>query len=144
MKGENLEKWVKLASTILLPVILVWLGFLVQDSLGSKDRLVDKRLEVYDQVGPTLNDIYVFIERVGHYKDLKQEDVVQRKRQADKTIYSTQAIWSPQLITAYKSYTDEAFETWIAEGVDAQPRQSSANHRRAYQKLMLAFGVEFR
>jgi hypothetical protein len=139
----TLENKIKLASAILIPLVLVWLGFIAENAIGAKENIVDKRIEIYEQVGPLLNDIFVHVQHVGHWKQIDQAAAIRAKRDADRLMYSNQAFWSPQLFEAYLQYMNSAFDTYVAEGEDAVPKKFSSKHKNNYNLLMQKFNADF-
>ncbi len=143
MTEITLENKIKLCSAIIIPLVLVWLGFLVESSLGAKEKVVEKRIEIYEKVGPLLNDIFVHVQHVGHWKQINQTAAVNSKRDADKLMYSNQAFWSPELFEAYQVYMRSAFKMFNEEGKDATPNGPSTEHEMNYDVLMQKFYEDF-
>lgn len=142
-QASGIDRALRIASVIVIPLAVVWLGFLVENALGSKERLVEKRLEIYSKVGPLLNNIYVHVEHVGHWSEMNDKKAIEAKRESDKTMFSNQAFWSESLISTYRAYMNKAFKTYNAEGENAKPLKASRSHRRHYEKLMNGFNEEF-
>lgn len=93
--------------------------------LERKNRIVERRSAIWDQLGPKLNDIYAYIARVGNYKEFKAAQVVQLKRDCDKIFYSYQPFFSDSFVGSYNSFMAAAFETHTAEGADALIRTTA-------------------
>jgi hypothetical protein len=138
------EDKIRLVTAIVIPLAIVWLGYLVESSLGSKEKLVEERIQIYEKVGPLLNDIYVHVQHVGHYKEMNDEKAIESKRKVDKLMYSNQAFFSTGLFEAYREYMESAFKTFRGEGLDAKPKEASRKHKKSYRNLMEKFHEEFK
>jgi hypothetical protein len=97
----EIVKLIVSAATPLIAGIIAWmvarLGIQLERRKAINQELVKKRIQLYDQIGPLLNDIYVAFMFVGHVKDIKLSDVIQRKRQADRIIYVNRPLISKNL-----------------------------------------------
>jgi hypothetical protein len=148
MADEHKPVWTSLEVTklivaILTPVTVAYFGYLFQQQITnqnsiaqqqiaiqtrewqSQQRLLERRLQVYDAIRVELNRIYCFIEDVGTWKDDTPATVVRYKRDIDQTMYSQSALWSADTVQAYKSYMDAAFEPYQGIGVDAKIKTSA-------------------
>lgn len=170
MAEERKSPWnslevVRLAASIMTPVAIVVIGYWVQSTVAERnrtwqllERLADRRMEVYDNIGEPLNRIYCYIEDIGTYKDETPDEVVDYKRTADRWMYMHEAIWSPDTFKAYTAYMDSAFRTHQGAVRDARIRSGTgqkelldtwegrwhdrftgvpaADHRKNYEQLI--------
>jgi hypothetical protein len=67
-------------------------------------RLVEKRIELYDRIGPKLNDIFSFFSYTGNWKELSPMDIMNLKRELDKEINTNTPLFSDQLSTKYEAF----------------------------------------
>lgn len=88
-------------------------------------KLVEKRLELWDKLAIPLNDTYVYLVQVGHWKQLSERDVISRKRQTDALIYANRPFFSDRFFNAYNGFIDTAFEPYQGIGEDAKLRTSA-------------------
>ncbi|WP_299919460.1 hypothetical protein [uncultured Roseobacter sp.] len=95
-----------------------------QDAFQLNERLVEKRLEIFERVATPLNDIFVYIEDRGHYKDLTPEDIIKRRRELYKTMDPYKAFWSADTYEAYLHYMDSV--AFAPNAVNAR-RNEAAN-----------------
>lgn len=105
-------------------------GYFVQRALAERsrswkfqDRLVDKRIEVYEKIAEDLNRIYCYVMDVGTFKGETPDTIIAAKRNVDKYMYIYQAIWSEDTFKTFNVYQDSAFVTQHGDaGEDARIR----------------------
>jgi len=90
------QLWVNLViATMILaaltPIIMAILAFRfsriikrMNKKQWSNQKIVEKRMEVYDRMVPKLNDIYCFCCYVGNWNELTPMDILRLKRDLDK------------------------------------------------------------
>ena len=92
---------------------------------AAYDKVVNKRAELWDRMAVPLNDIYVYMLQVGHWKELTEKDIVARKRQTDAVVYANRPYFSDELFNAYNEYMESAFATYGTIGEDARLRTNA-------------------
>jgi len=110
----------KLLVSLLTPIAVVCIGFFIQHNLAEQNRswqaqqrIVERRLQVYDTIRLQLNRIFCFIEDVGSWKTDNPEKVIDYKRSVDQAMHSQRAVWRPDTFKAYLAYIDgAAFEIY--------------------------------
>lgn len=75
----------------------------------TNQRLVEKRIEIYDRIGPKLNDILCFLTYTGNWKVLTPPDIIHFKRDLDKDIKTNTPLYSDDLIKKYDSFMQLCF-----------------------------------
>lgn len=90
-------------------------------------RLVQKRVELWDFLAPRMNDVYAYLLYVGHWKDLKAQDVIAKKREMDHIIYSYRPFFSDDFFKAYVAFTDAAYEQYGGWRNDARLKTTVAH-----------------
>lgn len=119
--GLTLDDWVKVSKifTPLIQLFAVWtVGWWINNEveklksrLQLNNSLIEKRTDIYADVGNDLNTIYTYIKRVGDWKDLTPMAIIVCKREVDKRIHTTQPYWSQDLIKAYANFMGVCFVT---------------------------------
>lgn len=168
------EETLKIISTLFMPIALLVLGVWLKQIAAKHEqraslhnRIIEKRLAIYNDIGTDLNDIYVFLLQVGHWKQLTPDLVLEKKRAIDKIMYVHKPYWSENLFQAFELFMQTAFETYTGVGEDAKLRTNSdelsssplwqttwqdsfskndsskADIRYSYQLLMQAFAKDF-
>ncbi len=122
------EKW-KLAASVFTPLAVVFLGVQLQCQAGKIARaheqagqVVKKRVELWGQFAEPLNDVYCYFLFVGQWKELSEEDIIGRKRQLDRIMYSNRPFFSQEFFEKYESFMDAAFKPFGGWGEDAKLR----------------------
>ena len=92
-------------------------------------KLIEKRLALWDEIGPPLNSIYAYELEVGDWLSITAKQVVGFKRAADKVFYSYRLFFSDQFSSSYDVFMDAAFKTFNLIGQDARLRTSNINHQ---------------
>lgn len=75
----------------------------------KNQKLVEKRLEVYERMGPKLNDLFCFFSYTGNWKELSPADIMSIKRELDKEINITTPLFSDALGRKYNSFMQLCF-----------------------------------
>jgi hypothetical protein len=111
----------------LVPVVVVLIGWKlnqrlkeIEQSQWANQKLVEKKLQLFDEIMPKLNDLYCFYMFVGHWKDISPSDVIDIKRFLDKEVVIYTPILGKEFARAYERFMDIAFETYASEGGDAK------------------------
>jgi hypothetical protein len=98
----------KLAVSVLTPLIVlcigIWVNRLIQRMQSLKwanQKIIEKRIAVYDELVPLLNDIYCYYEFVGNWKELTPIQILELKRKLDKKVY----IYAPCFLSNLRTYT---------------------------------------
>jgi hypothetical protein len=90
----NWLELVKLAVGIMTPLSVAAFGWFISRRLKrfellqwSNQKLIEKRIAIYDQVGPALNQLYCFYAWVGNWKETTPAEVLRLKRDLDQKMY---------------------------------------------------------
>ena len=88
--------------------------------LSLNDRIIEKRVSIYEKIGKDLNDVYAFLTQVGDWKEFTPEDIIKKKRAVDKIMYINRPYWSDKAFKAYLNFMNSAFEIFTGVGEDAK------------------------
>lgn len=126
----------KLFISVLTPLLLVALGVIinqagkrVEHSQWVNRKLVERRLELHEQMAPKLNDIFCFFNLVGSFQDITPPMAIDLKRQLDKLFYTNKYLFSEGFGRDYLNLMDTCFEMFVATGQDARLRTPKDWHR---------------
>lgn len=105
-----------IAIAVLSPVIIVFLiirfnrmkNHLINE-YQSIQRLVQKRIEIYERIGPILNDILCFFSYTGNWKELTPIDIMRLKRELDKEMNINKPLFSEDLSKKYNAFMQLCF-----------------------------------
>ncbi len=124
-----IENYVDFIGKLILPVVLLLLGVWAkkiatnhEKRVSLDERIIEKRIKVYESIGADLNDIYVFLMQVGHWKELTPQDIIQKKRQIDKIMYMNRPYWSAEMFANYMRFIEAGFDAWNGYTEDAKIR----------------------
>ena len=71
--------------------------------------IIEKRIEVYDRMGPKLNDLVCFYCYSGNWKEITPMDVLRKKMELDKDINTYSPIFSDELGKKYCDFIQLCF-----------------------------------
>lgn len=113
------------AIAIIAPLVLVFLLMRIrrmkENMAGqhqTNQKLLEKRVEVYEQMGPRLNDLLCFFSYTGNWQELTPMNIMDIKRELDKYMSSHTALLSDELIAGYNGFMQVcfvAFSGWEQE-----------------------------
>jgi len=122
----------KLISAIFTPIVLLILGIWAKSlatrhekNLSLHSKIIEKRIELYEQIGKDLNDIFVFLMQVGHWKNLPPQDIIEKKRHLDQIMYSNRPYWDANCFSHFSAFMKIGFESWTGIGEDAKIRTNT-------------------
>lgn len=133
---------VKLIVSLLTPLVILLVGIWVtrlaerfKAILWSNQKVIEKRIVIYDELAPLLNDLYCYFVFVGNWKELRPPQVLEMKRTLDKKVHVYAALFSPSFLKLYNSFIEVCFETFVGPGLDARLRtlitSSNGDRRQA-------------
>src|SRR5262245_57166953 len=107
---------VKLIIAGLTPLAVAILGWWISRQLKRLEQLqwanqkaVEKRLAVYSELAPVLNDLYCYFDFIGDWKMKEPVAALSVKRAADRLFYVNAALFSPSFRRAYVEFIDLCF-----------------------------------
>ena len=119
----------KLVVGVLTPLSVALLGWLFSRQLKrldlsnwSNQKLIEKRLAIYDEIAPRLNKLLCFFTWVGYWKTVSPADAVQAKRELDRTLNIYRHVFEHEVYDAYQDFIGALFETYTGAGQDARLR----------------------
>ena len=136
---------VKLLASLLTPLLLllisIWVARLTERfkvALWTNQKVIEKRIDVYDKLAPMLNDLYCYFYYVGNWKELTPIQIIEIKRNLDKTFYIYAALFSPEFSKLYFTFIHLCFETYVGPGKNARLRTYIANQTDNRKKVSAA------
>ncbi|MDD9197608.1 hypothetical protein PVK62_17470 [Aliivibrio sp. S3MY1] len=123
---ESLLKYAPLISAIMPLVVIIMTGIWVNTRLEKvKSRfqldhsIIEKRATIYASIQEDFNKIYSYIRRVGDWKELTPNDILESKRKIDRIFHSTKPYWSKESFKAYEQFMSVCFKAYRGHGKDA-------------------------
>ena len=119
----------KLAVDVLTPLVVALCGWYINRRLKrldfaqwSSQKVIEKRLLIYDQIAPKINALLCFFTWVGFWKDVSPADAVRYKRELDKEINIYRHLFEEDVYRNYQTFIHLLFETYNGPGHDAKLR----------------------
>ena len=95
--------------------------------------MVTRRLDVFAQLAPGLNQLLCFATFVGRWKEIQPRQAIAVKRTLDETMYANRVLFSEELFAAYRRFMSSLFAMYASTGADAllrAPIESQWGNRR--------------
>lgn len=131
----------KLIASLLVPLALAVFGVYIhrvtkqfEHVQWRSQKLIEKRLAIYDDLAPQLNDLLCYFTYVGLWKELNPPEVVALKRVIDKKIYLAAPLFSENFFAACMAFQSLCFATYMGWGRDASLRTRFERRRDAMLK----------
>lgn len=120
---------VKLIISTLTPIVVAILAFQFNRALKNREKaqwtnqkILEKRIEIYDIIVPKLNDLLCYYSYIGNWKELSPKDIISIKRFLDKYINIYAPLFSQDVLKRYNVLIDLCFESFSGWGHDAKIR----------------------
>jgi hypothetical protein len=124
----NLEI-VKLVMSALIPIAVIGVGYMVSRATSrlesvqwANQTVIQRRLDIFQQVAPKLNRLLCFAVFVGSWKEITPADAIRLKRETDEIMYVDRVLFSPELFDAYFVFMRTIFELYARTDDDAPLR----------------------
>jgi hypothetical protein len=128
----------KLLVSVLTPIVVVAVGFWINRRLKgmehlqwSNQKIIEKRIAIYDAIAPLLNDLMCYFTYIGCWKDLSPVEVVALKRHLDKIAYVNAPLLPPSFLQKYNALMESCYQTYSGWGNDAKLRTQYERRRQA-------------
>ncbi len=130
---------VKLLSGLMTPVALAVGGIHInritkrfEYAQWKGQKLVEKRLAIYDDMAPMFNDLFCYFTFVGGWRDFSPPSIVAFKRALDKKIYLAAPPFTDEFFAACREFQGLCFKTFNAPGKDARLRTHLLERQAAW------------
>ena len=124
---------VKLVVAAATPVLVLLLGVVVsraarrlEEAQWANRKLIERRLELYDEMAERLNDLYCFFGLFGNFREVEPPVAVRRKREFDKVFHVNEFLMGPEFAKRYKEFMEACFQTYTGVAEDAKLRSPVA------------------
>jgi hypothetical protein len=94
----------------------------------ANQTLVTRRMDIFSQLAPGLNQLLCFATFVGGWKEIQPRQAITTKRQLDETMYANKLLFSDELFTAYHHFMTTLFAMWATTDADARLRAPIKSH----------------
>lgn len=128
----------KLIASLLTPVLVALVGIYIhrvtkrfEQMQWRSQKLVEKRLSIYDVLAPDLNDLLCYFTYVGRWRDVDPGYMVNLKRSLDKKVYLAAPLFSAEVFRAYMAFQSLCFKTYEGWAKDPLLRTQFGQRREA-------------
>ena len=128
---------VKLFTGLLTPILIAIFGVYLhritkrfEHIQWHSQKLIEKRLAVYDSLAPKLNDLFCYFTYVGNWRDTSPLSIIKLKRTIDKEIYLAAPLFSKEFFYVLMEFQDICFRTFNRWGQDACLRTDFARRKQ--------------
>lgn len=119
----------------LTPLVVAGVGYFVartsrriEEVQWANQTVVTRRLEIFAQVAPWLNQLFCFATFVGGWKETQPAHATNLKRKLDETMYANRVLFSDALFDAYREFTEALFDMYASVDADAPLRVPISCH----------------
>ena len=134
MSESGLIDWLRLAASVGTPLTVACVGYFLNQRLKSIDdaqwqnrKITEKRIALFDAIAPDLNKVFCFCTFLGYWKDISPKEMLEAKRELDKTININRHLLSVNFYDSYEEFIHLAFRTFTGWGQDARIRAAIAS-----------------
>lgn len=113
----------------LTPITVAGLGVVFARNSRRSDQMqwanqtiVTRRLDVFGELSPGLNQLLCFATFVGGWKEITPQAAISTKRKLDEIMYANRVLFSDPLFDAYHEFMAALFAMWATTDADAQLR----------------------
>lgn len=124
---ENTAEWIKIATSVSVPVIILIFGYLFNIRLKSIDhsqwqnrKIIELRLDLYKEIAPKINSMFCFCLWIGEWKNISPYDMIRMKRETDKIFNVYRYLLNEDLYNSYNIFIHHIFKTYNGPGEDAK------------------------
>ncbi len=142
--SSSVDPWnsleiVKLFVSSLTPIAVVWFGFYInriskrlEQAQWANQKVIEKRISIYDIVAPKLNDLFCYFAYVGNWKDLTPVEVIKTKRDLDKQVFVYSPLFPRHVFDAYQEFINLCFQPYSGWGHNARLRTDFSQRQEAF------------
>jgi hypothetical protein len=120
---------IKLTVSALIPIAVVGVGYIVSRATSrlesvkwANQTVIQRRLDLFQQVAPKLNRLLCFAVFVGSWKEITPADAIRLKREIDEIMYVNRVLFSSELLDVYLAFTWALFELYARTDDNARLR----------------------
>jgi hypothetical protein len=88
----------------------------------ANQTVITRRLDIFSQVAPWLNQLLCFATFVGRWKETQPLEAIGLKRKIDEAMYANRLLFSDELFEAYRAFMAAMFAMYATTGADAHLR----------------------
>ncbi len=117
----------KLIVSGLTPLLVIIIGLSLNKKLKKfehrqwrNQKLIEKRLSIYDELAPLFNDLLCYFTFVGNWKESTPIQIIGLKRIIDKKVYLAAPLFCNTFFSTCTNFMELCYETYTGWGKDAK------------------------
>lgn len=121
----------KLVVSAFVPALVAYFGWKINQNLKAIEqsqwqsrKIIEKRLQVYDELTPHLNGMYCFFMWRGDWKETTPDQAIHSKRIADKQVHIYRHLFPHSFYVSYNDYIHTLYRPFAGRGANAMLRTS--------------------
>lgn len=129
----------KIVISSLTPIVVAFLGIIIhratkayESKQWKNQKLIEKKIQIYDEIAPVLNDIFCYFNYIGDWKKHKPNDIVSLKRSLDKQIYLAAPFFHDTFIVNCLQFQKNCFQTYAGWGKEPLLKTTFARRKEAF------------
>jgi hypothetical protein len=116
--------------TGLVGILVLQMGTRLEVAKQLNQELLKKRLTLFEEIAPKLNDLFCFYQAVGHWAELSPEEIIRRKRAIDRSIQVNRYLFRSEFWNEYQRFEKAHFDLFATVGQPAKLRLDVEHIRR--------------
>ena len=127
------------AAQLTIPIVIAVVGYFVhrsvarlEDSLEQKRELIRRRIELYEKLGPCLNEIFCGTFLVGAWREIPPPKLITTKSATDQLMHINLAFWSLETLRSYHAFMGTCFSTYNGPLTTAVLRADPARYKEEF------------
>jgi hypothetical protein len=101
-----------------------------EEAQWASRKLIESRLELFEEMAPKLNDLFCCFILVGHFREVTPPTALSRKRELDRIFHSHAPLFSPEFRDRYQDFLNVCFLAFTGAAKPARLRASLAAQKR--------------
>lgn len=134
--GTTLEL-VNVIASALTPFVVLILGYWINRRLTSMEhlqwasqKLIEKRLAVFDELAPLLNDLMCYFAYIGVWKEFTPAEIIKLKRCLDRIAHINAPLFPSVFLRRYNAFINLCYKPHQGWGLDAKLRTQFQSRRK--------------
>lgn len=133
-----------------IPITVGIIGFFLNKRIKSfehmqwtNQKMISKKLEVYDELVPKINDILCYFTFIGSWKEFKPEEMIILKREVDKIVYVNSPLFKDEFLKKYNEFIDNCYSSYSGWGNDAKLKTNFLRRKEVNKEWVVSWEEYF-
>lgn len=133
------QEWGKVAVSALTPIAIAGLTYFISNTLNERqsylrkgEQILSEKQKTYGRIGEDLNVIYIYCADIGDFRHHTPDQIIERKRSADRVFFMYRPYWSNKTQDNYHKFMAAAFAMHVEAGTNARINASTYEKKTAF------------